>query len=377
MLESFKQNIKNVIGWKTKRKIVVFSVDDYGNVRLASKDAREKLDQAGYRARGVFDEYDTLETREDLEMLYEVLSSVKGGDGKPAVFTPFAVPCNIDFEKLKEENYSRYQYELLPQTYKKLASIDSTAYQGAWDLWKEGLRKGLMVPQFHGREHLNIQVFEDKLKNKDKELLTVLQNRSYTGLSTPGYKRIGQTAAFGFWDYEDNYKFESIIKDGLDAFEDVFGYRSVYFNAPAGNENKIIYKYLSDNGVRYVDVPLVKKEHQGKGKFKSSFNYIGKRYPGDILFLVRNVVFEPSEGNGTDWVNLAFNQIDMAFRWNKPAIISSHRVNFCGHIDPKNRKLGLGALEQLLKKIVQKWPEVEFMSADKLGNLIVGKDKEI
>jgi hypothetical protein len=373
MLESLKQNIKNVVGWKTKRKIVVFSVDDYGNVRVASKEARERLNQAGYKARGVFDAYDTLENSEDLEMLYEALSSVKGGDGTPAVFTPFAVPCNIDFEKLKEENYSRFQYELLPQTYDKLMSIDPTAYQGAWDLWKEGIQKGLMVPQFHGREHLNIQVFEDKLKNKDKELLTVLQNRSYTGLSTPGYKRIGQTAAFGFWNFEDNYKFESIIKDGLEAFEKVFGYRSLYFNAPAGNEHEIIYKYLGDNGVRYVDVPLIKKEHQGQGKYKSSFNYIGKRHSKDILFLVRNVVFEPSDDNTIDWVNLAFNQIDRAFRWNKPAIISSHRVNFCGHIDPQNRKVGLDALEQLLKKIVQKWPEVEFMSADRLGNIIASE----
>jgi len=42
--------------------------------------------------------------------------------GKHAVFTPFAVPCNIDFERMAEEGYEEYRYELLPVTYEKLAA---------------------------------------------------------------------------------------------------------------------------------------------------------------------------------------------------------------------------------------------------------------
>jgi hypothetical protein len=63
-------------------------------------------------------------------------------------------------------------------------------------------------------------------------------------------------------------------------------------------------------------------------------------------------------------------QIQADFRWNKPALISSHRVNFCGHIDPKNREKGLGDLKALLKAIVQKWPEVEFVSVNQLVTII-------
>jgi len=64
-------------------------------------------------------------------------------------------------------------------------------------------------------------------------------------------------------------------------------------------------------------------------------------------------------------------QIEAAFLWNKPAIISSHRVNFCGHIDENNRKKGLTSLKQLLDEIVKRWPDVEFMSADELGDTIL------
>ncbi len=370
MINFLKRNLKNSIGWKTNRKIVVFSVDDYGNVRLASEEARKKIDQSGFKASGWFDKFDSLENREDLEMLFDVLTSVKDVNGKHAVFTPFAVPCNINFEQMEAEDYSRYVYELLPQTFAKLEAYDESAYKGTWNLWKEGIQKGLMNPQFHGREHFNLKVFEDKLARRDKELLVVLKNRSYTGLSTPGYKNIGQTSAFGFWDFSENKEFETIIIDGLDAFEKVFGYRSIHFNAPAGNEHSIIYQYLSDNGVKYIDIPLIKREHQGGGKYKTRINYTGKKYQNKLLYLVRNVVFEPSENTGTDWLNFAMRQVDTAFKWNKPAIISSHRVNFCGHIDPDNRKNGLQVLSQLLKKMIKKWPDIEFMSANQLGDLI-------
>jgi hypothetical protein len=86
------------------------------------------------------------------------------------------------------------------------------------------------------------------------------------------------------------------------------------------------------------------------------------------------VIFEPTFNNKQqDWINYTLYQVETAFRWNRPAVISSHRVNYGGHIDPGNRKTGVLALKELLRRIVQKWPEVEFMAANELGNLIVNK----
>jgi hypothetical protein len=368
-------NAKNLIGWRTRRKIVVISVDDYGNVRLDSKEAREKMDREGMKIHSRFDALDTLETRSDLEGLYEVLSSVKDKNNRPAVFTPFAMPCNINFEKMAETGYSEYHYELLPQTFEKLSGQQPEAYRGTWALLKEGVEKGLMVPLFHGREHLNLILFEEKLAKKDREVLTSLKNRSYTGISSGEYSTISAMAAFDFWEIEENKRFDEIIRDGLDAFENVYGYRSDHFNPPGGREHPVIHKVLKENGVRYIDTPLIKNKHQGKGKYKKVFNYTGKKNKLDQTFLVRNVVFEPTEERGIDWVAYTMKQIEAAFRWNRPAIISSHRVNFCGHIDENNRKEGLRALRELLQKITQRWPEVEFMAANELGDLVTGFEK--
>lgn len=374
MLKRFKNtvklNTKNLIGWRTNRKIVVFSVDDYGNVRLDSKEAREKLNQAGLSVNNRFDALDTLETRQDLEMLYEALQSVKDKNGRYAVFTPFAVPCNINFEKMAKTGYKKYIYELLPETFSKLSVQQPKAYEGAWEIWKDGIESGLMVPQFHGREHLNLKVLEGKLAEKDQEVLSALKNRSYTSISSNRYETISPMAAFDFWNREENKRFDEIIRDGLKAFEKVYGYRSDHFNPPGGREHPYIHKALKENGIKFIDTPLLKKEHKGKGKYKSVFNYTGKRNKLGQIYLVRNIVFEPTDNRGVDWPSYAMEQIEAAFRWNRPAIISSHRVNFCGHIDEQNRKEGIKALKELLARITKRWPEVEFMAANELGKLI-------
>ena len=206
--QNILNNLKNIYGWKTNRKIVVISVDDYGNVRLDSKQARKKMDQAGLKIHSRFDAVDALETTEDLQMLYEVLSSVKDKNGNHAVFTPFALSCNINFEKVIQEGFLQYHYETLPATYEKLAAKDPTAYKGTWDLWQEGINNKLMHPEFHGREHLNLKIFEEKLQKKDRETIIALKNRSYTSISGSGYSTIGFTAAFQFWQKEENKKFE-------------------------------------------------------------------------------------------------------------------------------------------------------------------------
>jgi hypothetical protein len=370
MLRYIIDNAKNILGWQTKRKIVVFAVDDYGNVRLSSAVARDKMNKAGLTIHNRFDAFDALENREDLEALFDVLESVRDSRGKPAIFTPFALCCNINFAKMKQTGYTHFIPELLPETFAKLSAEDALNYEGTWSLWKHGIEKGLLLPQFHGREHFNLKVFEEKLLKRDEELMINLENNSYTSISNSGYPTISYTAAFEFDNFEENERLRLIIEDGLNLFEKVYGYKSTHFNSPGGRENSILHKTLTEQGVKFIDAPFIKKEHQGNGKFKSTINYTGKVNSFKQLFFVRNVVFEPTNTN-VNHVARAMKQIELAFRWNKPAIISSHRVNFCGQISSDNRTKGLRELKLLLTAIVKRWPDVEFMSSDELGDLII------
>jgi len=64
------------------------------------------------------------------------------------------------------------------------------------------------------------------------------------------------------------------------------------------------------------------------------------------------------------------SEIQNAFFWHKPAIISTHRINYVGGINIKHRGRNLKLLDQLLQRILIKWPDVEFLSSDQLVSII-------
>lgn len=359
-------NLKNIPGWTTKRKIVIFSVDDYGSIRVASALARKKLKEIGLNMDGNrFDQYDALENKEDLTMLYEILTSVKDQNGRSASFSAFSLSANIDFEAVIESNYSKYYYELLPQTLQRLPG-----YEGTWDLWREGITNRLLVPQFHGREHFNLKFFNELLSSKNPELLACLENQSYAGIKNKPFENISYMSAFSFEEFEENENHKQTITDGLNTFEQVFGYRATNFIAPGTSYHKCLEKTLFEGGIHYIDANLIDKEYQGEGKYKLYFNYLGKKNSLGQIYLIRNSVFEPLLNTSLDWVDYCLSEIEIAFRWNKPANISTHRVNFAGHIEPKIREHGLSELKRLLKAMTRKWPDIEFMTSNELGDLI-------
>lgn len=361
------KSLKNMPGWRSRQKLVVFNVDDYGNVRLASGSALEKLSKAGVKLEGRFDLLDTLETREDLEALLGVLSSVRDGRGRPAVFTPYSLSANPDFSALRQ-NPENYHYEDLPSTFARRAAEDPQAYEGAWALWREGMEKGLLQPEFHGREHLNLRLLERKLARGDRDIMANLENDSMAGLrGDPKLASVGFTHAFGVADRGDIELHKAILSDGVKLFEDVFGRPARTFTPPAQRLHPGLYAHVEANGIRAIDKPLHTVRRLDRGKTRREINFLGSKRGQGHVTLVRNVVFEPNLHPGTDEVARTLSQISGAFRWGKPAMISSHRVNFCGHIDPANRRAGLSALKRLLDEIVRRWPDVEFIGAGELA----------
>jgi hypothetical protein len=359
-------HLKNLRGWRTSRKLVAFAVDDYANVRVASVAARERLVAAGLDLSGQMDRYDTLETRQDLEALFEVLESVRDGKGQPAVFTPYALAANPDFAAIREDG-TQYHPEPVTRTFQRLAAEQPHAYEGAWALWQEGMARGLVRPQCHGREHLNVALFEHKLRQRAPDLLANLEHDSLAGItSDPAMPAVEFTHAFGLHDRAELARHREILADTFDAFKQVWGYRSTTFTPPALLLHPDLQEELVQYGVESIDKPLRCSRPLGDGAYKREINHSGRQRGQNHTTVVRNVVFEPGKDMGFELVSRALEQMQAAFFFGRPAIISSHRVNFCGHIDERYRKNGLDALSRLLAGIVQRWPEVEFVSVDRL-----------
>jgi hypothetical protein len=167
---------------------------------------------------------------------------------------------------------------------------------------------------------------------------------------------------------------KSVITDGLLLFERIFGYRATFFVPPNGPFCSCLEKTAADCGVRYMSTAKIHREPPGSGCEKTSFRWLGKLNAYGQRYITRNCFFEPSSP-GQDWTDTCMKEIAIAFRWRKPAIISSHRVNFIGALDRANRDRGLKQLKVLLDRIVTTWPDVVFLTSDKLGDLISSSDK--
>jgi hypothetical protein len=118
----------------------------------------------------------------------------------------------------------------------------------------------------------------------------------------------------------------------------------------------------------------IQTEPLGNGQSRRVLHYIGQRNNFGQHYLTRNCFFEPADPS-KDWLASCLSEIAAAFRMRKPAVISSHRINYIGGLNPANRVNGLSLLSQLLKKITTRWPDVEFMTSAELGDLITQNSK--
>ena len=371
---ALRVNVSNIPGWRTKRHVVVIESDDWGSIRMSSKEAFDRMLKAGMPVdRSHYNLYDSLECNDDLEQTYETLSKFKDSTGRHPVITGVNVVANPDFEKIKTNNFSEYIYEPYTETCKRYSNHDRV-----YDLWKEGIEKRLMVPIFHGREHLNAQFWMRALRDKNKSTLVGFENE-VTGMpGIKGEKLPDFQAAFQIDTINDLVYQKEVLKTGLDLFEELYGYRSRYFVPTNGPFNNTLEKDLNEHGVKYINTGKKQKEPLGNGQYKINTRFIGDKNQYGQIYITRNCFFEPSSSGfekpaNTDWINNCLKEIEIAFRWRKPAVISSHRVNYIGYLHPENRERSLKQLSELLGKMLKRWPDIEFMTSPELGDLITSK----
>lgn len=373
---ALRVNVSNIPGWRTKRHIVVIESDDWGSIRMSSKEAYERMLKLGMPVdRSHYNKFDSLECNDDLEIMFDTLSKFKDSTGRHPVITGVNVVANPNFEKIKENNFTEYIYEPYTETCKRYANHDRV-----YDLWKEGIEKRLMVPIFHGREHLNVQFWMRALNVQNESTLVGFEN-GVTGMpGINGIKLPDFQAAFDIETSNDLIYQKEVLETGLELFKKLYGYKSKNFvptNAPFNNSLENV---LNECGIKFIASGRKQKEPIGDGKYNVNIRFIGNKNQYNQIYIIRNCFFEPSSSgyafpSNTDWINNCLKEIEIAFRWNKPAIISSHRVNYIGYLHPENRERSLRQLSELISRMLKKWPDIEFMTSSELGDLIAKENE--
>lgn len=373
MFETIKNHFLNSAGKSINGRLVVIESDDWGTIRTVNPNYYENyLKIFPDAAKNPYLKYDTLANSEDLSALFETLSSVKDSTNQSAVITFNTVVANPDFEKIKASEYNKYVYEPFQKTLEHYYPNERV-----FDLWKQGIQDGLVVPQFHGREHVNVPVWLELLKKGNIDILNAFDFETWStpkGAYPPSNIKI--QAALDFDEkYPDEHQ-HSFLAEGTALFEEIFGFRSQTWipnNFIASSElvnNAKSFGVLGMQGMKYHVEP--------KG-FHGATKHIYKRRkfgvaPNGLINLVRNCVFEPSQNiNGNLEVERCLKQIQAAFFWKKPAVITAHRLNFIGALRQKNRTENLMLLKTLLAEIVRRWPDVAFTDSASLVKMYLNK----
>ncbi len=363
---NLRNHLYNIPGKKVGGKIIVFESDDWGSLRMPSLKVFNKLPTQA-TGNNPFNRFDTLENTIDLEALFEVLNNFKDVNGSRPVFTTNFVVANPDFDKIRDTGFEKYYWESIEKTYKRYFSESNIL-----DLIKEGTKKEIIKPQFHGREHLNSFRWMNMLNKGNKTLLNAFDKEVFCiDLEEEGLKRANLMASF---DYDNNASKQFLrehLLEGTDEFNRIFGYYSESFIAPSNVWDSFAEEVLGVQGVKYIQSLRVQKIPQiNSKKYLNHVNYIGEKNKFNQIYTSRNVYFEPATNLTYDWIGNALSKISTAFYWGKPAIISTHRINYVGGLNENNRKVSLNKLSILLKQIMKKWPDVRFLSSDRLGTEI-------
>ncbi|MGA9211154.1 hypothetical protein [Kaistella sp.] len=368
--EKIAKNYINAVGWHDKQKYVLIESDDWGAIRMPSKEVLNTLMDNHIPVDQLhIDKYDSVESEEDLIALFNTLQKFKDIKGNHPVVTAYYVVANPNFEKIEAAQRKEYHFETILDTYNRSEHTKKVP-----ELIKIGMDKKLFIPQYHGREHIHVKRWMEAINSKSQKEQIAFENRAIISTNSTTDANPFTKNYFAGHDYssEDEFKdLEGINKDGLDLFEQIFGFKSISFTAQGGFWGDYILKTLSENGVQLVggqqQFPNLKGGHKIINKYwghKNKFNQVYWR---------RNCRFEPARNQEVDWVASCLEEMKVAFRWGKPAVISSHRENFTGSIFEENRGESLKKLETLLAETLRRWPDIQFISTPQLAELMLAE----
>ena len=380
MLRTVKNSLMaawvNARSWKTERKLVVFESDDWGCLRVRDKATFDALAKRGIGVRNSpYDRVDCLETDADLENLFNLLSEFSDWKANHPMFTMNTVMANPDFQKIKGDNFEKYHYKTLFDCYRDYSG------RSLEHLWELGRTSGLIEPQFHGREHLNVGLWLSDLRAGHRDALFAFE-RQYFGLPTKTGSKFQKHYLAAFW--AENEKqlpaMAASIVEGLSIFETVFGFRPLTM-VPCNYVFPLeIEKAAFAAGIRMIQTQRgYTSPNPASGTFSIKRPVTGQVNSVGQFQSVRNVFFEPFEGDGDRAVDKALAQIRSSFAMKSPAIISTHRANYVGGLSPKNRADNSKRLRQLLVQMTKRWPQIEFQTSESLCRQLLAerRDKNI
>ena len=371
LLKSCVKKYLDFVSFKTDRKLLIIESDDWGSIRTKDKLQLNKLNLINENVKNDrFTQLDSIASSNDLFALFDVLNSVSDLNGNPACLTANVCTANPNFSAIKKSNFQNFYYEPFNKTLENYSKEENL-----FSLWNEGINNKVFFPQLHGREHVNASAWLSELRDGNKDLLKAFEVNAF-GIPYNSQKfnrRKNLQAALDRYEILDEHKFqENWIRESAEIFQENFGYYSNTFIAPAYIWNNDICQQLIKSHINTVQGISIQYSPFNKLNFKyiPHLRYTGQKKL-NLKYLVRNIFFEPASDMNKNWENTVINAVENSFKYKRPAIISSHRINFIGTLNEKNRTKNLIMLKNILSILLKKYPQIEFINSSELSEIII------
>jgi hypothetical protein len=368
------QSLKNLINFKKSlgfpkigfpHPLIIFESDDWGCIRMPSKITKEKLSKINPEwVNDPYLQYDSLESEDDLELLFNLLSEHKDYDGRNPVITANCIGMNPDFCRIKENHYSNFFCEDFRDSFSQNAKTEQS-----FVIEKRGFDAGLFFPQFHGREHVHLSRWLSGLNGQNRLLKVAFENRMISLKNNTRNNCIEYYMdAMNPFSSINLGEIIEITKQGLTQFKSVWGFDATSMIAPCYLWHSDMESHCHQMGIKIfqgIKYQFSSKINHNPGEYSKVFHYPGEQNNG-LFYNVRNAFFEPSLNAHRDWVHTCLSDIMRAVKRFGYATVSIHRLNFMGSIEPDNREKTLRLFAELLKGIKKVFPTVRYISTPEL-----------
>jgi hypothetical protein len=358
MLTIFKNIRKRLIVYNffIQNKVVVFESDDWGFCHIWDKSKINNLISKGYiKNKKTPYTYFCLESQEDIDILSKTALKYKDVYNHNFKITANFIVNKPDFDAIKDSGYSDIYF----------TDINKDIYKGI-------INNNIFIPQYHGAYHYNINQWKFFLNNDKYNSRELCDNNIFIlleynkDLYNGEYAQVTKNSI----DFYDQSYIDLLVKDGLEKFHNIFGFKSLSSIAPSYYKNNLVEQAWIKNGIKYIQSDCESHIYKKNGK---TVNKKTKQFDKDdhLISFCRNIIFEPSHSffSKIDIIPEMIQRINYISNKGEPLIFCSHSYNYIGGLNQSMRDYSIEKLSDILD-IITKEKNVIFLDSVELGTLI-------
>ena len=331
------------LDWRRLRAVVLQS-DDWGLCAWVPDDRahRALANQPAFRTTaGLRYGRSTLESADDVRLLAAELLTWRGGDGFPPVWQANTILANPDYAQLRPPLFELDELPLclhpdLPARW---------ARPGLWEALRLAEADGVWWAELHGLHHLPESAWLGALRRGENDARRAHEQACPIGRAVE---------ASGEYDGSEPHEVRARnIRRAVREFRMLFGRAPTSFCPPDHRFDDWFEREAATVGLTTLQG---KAEQAGRGWPPLRRRWLGFRFPhheGTRFYTPPRIAFEPegvAHPKTPRGLDAAMRNVREAWARGRPAMVSSHRMNYA-HLDPGHAEASREALRELLRRL--------------------------